>query len=87
MAAAGLGPRGRWPGPGRAWVNVADQGDVVALVKDLRTGFGPGVDCWLVDNGANAHDVRPYLTAVETGQAIVRGLDNVLSADIAGSHS
>ena len=74
-ASAGPGPRGRWPGPGRAWVNVADQGDVVALVKDLRAGFGPEVDCWLVDNGASAHDVRPYLTAVETGRAIVAGLE------------
>ena len=46
---------------------------MVALVKDLRGVFGPEVDCWLVDNGANAHDVRPYLTAVETGRAIVEG--------------
>jgi pimeloyl-ACP methyl ester carboxylesterase len=74
---AGPGPRGRWPGEGRAWVNVADQGDVVALVKDLRSEFGTEVDCWVVDNGATAHDVRPYLTAVETGQAIVRGLNSM----------
>jgi pimeloyl-ACP methyl ester carboxylesterase len=83
LAAAGPGPRGQWPGPGRAWVNVADQGDVVALVKDLRGGFGPEVDCWLVDNGANAHDVRPYLTALETGRAIVKGLDDTPLADTA----
>jgi hypothetical protein len=68
------GPRGRWPGPGRAWVNVADKGDVVALVKDLRVVFGPDVDCWVVDNGATAHDARPYLTAVQTGRAIRHGL-------------
>jgi hypothetical protein len=68
------GPRGRWPGPGRAWVNVADQGDVVALVKDLREAFGPGVDCWIVDNGATAHDARPYLTAVQTGRGIWKGV-------------
>jgi hypothetical protein len=73
--AAGAGPRGAWPGAGRAWVNVAGGGDVVALVKDLRGLFGPGVGCWVVDNGATAHDVRPYLTAVETGRAIVTGLD------------
>ena len=73
VADAGQGPRGRWPGPGRAWVNVADQGDVVALVKDLRGAFGPGVDCWVVDNGATAHDARPYLTAVQTGRAIWKG--------------
>ena len=83
-ASAGPGPRGRWPGPARAWVNVADQGDVVALVKDLRAVFGPEVDCWLVDNGANAHDVRPYLTAVETGRAIAAGLDSTLPAGTAG---
>jgi hypothetical protein len=70
------GPRGRWPGSGRAWVNVADQGDVVALVKDLRRGFGPGVDSWIVDNGATAHDARPYLTAVQTGRAIWKGVDS-----------
>jgi hypothetical protein len=79
-AQAGQGPRGRWPGPGRAWVNVADQADVVALIKDLRSGFGPGVDCWVIDNGAHAHDVKPYLTAVETGRAIVQGLDGSPSA-------
>ena len=65
------GPRGRWPGAGRRWVNVADERDVVALVKDLRQAFGAGVDCWVVDNGATAHDARPYLTAVQTGQAVV----------------
>ncbi len=69
------GPRGRWPGPGRQWVNIADQGDVVALVKDLRPLFGPGVDCWVVDNGSTAHDAIPYLTAVETGRAIRQGLE------------
>ena len=73
-ADAGQGPRGRWPGPGRAWVNVADQGDVVALVKDLRGAFGPEVDGWVVDNGATAHDARPYLTAVQTGRAIWQGV-------------
>jgi pimeloyl-ACP methyl ester carboxylesterase len=73
-AEAQPGPRGRWPGKGREWVNVADEGDVVALVKDLQVGFGPGVDCWVVDNGATAHDVRPYLTALETGQAVWKGL-------------
>ena len=71
---AGTIPRGRWPGPGRAWANVADRGDVVALVKDLRGAFGPGVDCWVVDNGATAHDAGPYLTAVQTGRAILKGL-------------
>ena len=84
-APAGSGPRGRWPGPGRSWVNIADQGDVVALVKDLRAAFGPRVDCWVVDNGAHAHDVRPYLTALETGRAIAAGLDGPPSAGPGGS--
>ena len=75
-ADAGPGPRGHWPGEGRRWANVADEGDVVALVKDLRPLFGPDVDGWLVDNGATAHDVTPYLTAEETGQAIRQGLES-----------
>lgn len=66
--------RGRWPGQGRSWTNVADEGDVVALVKDLRPAFGPDVACWLVDNGAKPHDVKPYLTARETGAAVMAGL-------------
>ena len=65
---------GRWPGEVGSWVNVADAGDVVALVKDLRPLFGDRVACYLVHNGSHAHDVRPYLTAVETGAAIAAGL-------------
>ena len=34
--------RGRGRGRVRSWVNVADEGDVVALVKDLRPLFGRG---------------------------------------------
>jgi hypothetical protein len=79
------GPRGRWPGPGRAWTNVADQADVVALVKDLRGAFGPAVDCWVVDNGATPHDARPYLTAVQTGRAILKGLDSEPPIKLGGS--
>ena len=68
------GVRGAWPGGVRSWVNVADAGDVVALVKDLRPLFGSEVACYLVHNGSHAHDVRPYLTAAETGAAIAAGL-------------
>jgi pimeloyl-ACP methyl ester carboxylesterase len=68
------GPRGGWPGAVRSWVNVADAGDVVALVKDLRPLFGEQLACYLVCNGSHAHDVRPYLTAAETGAAIAAGL-------------
>jgi len=60
---------GRWPGLVTSWTNVADSGDVVALVKQLATRFD-GVDDVLVHNGAKAHDCRPYLTAEETGRAV-----------------
>ena len=59
----GGGLMGAWPGRAQSWVNVADAGDVVALVKDLRPLFGSRVACYLVHNGSHAHDVRPYLTA------------------------
>lgn len=71
---AGSSMRGRWPREGCAWINIADEADVVALVKDLRPAFGPQLDGWIIDNGAHAHDVKPYLTAVETGRAILVGL-------------
>lgn len=61
---------GAWPGGIQTWVNVADRGDVVALVKQLRERFGGRVQDRAVDNGARAHDVGPYLTAHETGEVI-----------------
>lgn len=68
------GALGRWPGAVRTWTNVADTGDVVALVKDLRPLFGPRVGCFVVDNGARAHDVRRYLNVRETGTAVAAAL-------------
>ncbi|WP_326720016.1 hypothetical protein OHT59_11315 [Streptomyces sp. NBC_00243] len=65
---------GRWPAPVKRWANIADRGDVVALAKELAPSFGDRVTDVLVHNGARAHDVRPYLTARETGQAVVDGL-------------
>lgn len=62
---------GRWPNVS-AWTNIADRGDVVALAKELRPLFGDRVRDILIHNGAKAHDVRPYLTARETGLAICR---------------
>jgi hypothetical protein len=62
---------GRWPNVS-AWTNIADRGDVVALAKELRPLFGDQVRDILIHNGAKAHDVRPYLTARETGLAISR---------------
>jgi hypothetical protein len=72
---------GRWPaevrpgGGGLAWTNVADRGDVVALVKDLRALFGEQMGSVLVNNGAHAHDATSYLTDKLTGDAIAGGLD------------
>lgn len=66
---------GRWPGGEQlVWTNLADDGDVVALVKDLRGRFGERVHGLVVHNGAHAHDVVPYLTDQATGTAISRGL-------------
>ncbi len=66
---------GVWPGgPDLAWTNIADAGDVVALVKDLRAAFGPQVRGYLVHNGSHAHAVTGYLTARETGGAVAAGL-------------
>ena len=66
--------RGQFPACAATWTNIADTGDVVALVKRLAPLFGEQVQDLLVDNGSKAHDVSPYLTAVETGHAIAEGL-------------
>ncbi|WP_228080914.1 hypothetical protein [Streptomyces profundus] len=58
----------------RDWTNIVDRGDVVALVKELAPTFGERVRDVTVHNGARAHDVRPYLTARETGAAIATAL-------------
>ncbi len=68
------GPVGQWPGGLDTWTNVADAGDVVALVKDLRPQFSERVACFLVHNGSHAHAVGPYLTAAETGAAVAVAL-------------
>jgi hypothetical protein len=66
---------GRWPNVG-TWKNIADRSDVVALVKELRPLFGVNVTDISVHNGAKAHDMRPYLTARETGKAIRHGIES-----------
>jgi hypothetical protein len=66
--------RGVWPAPVSRWVNIADRGDVVALVKSLSSRFGDSVEDVLVHNGARAHDAIPYLTAEETGRVIATAL-------------
>jgi hypothetical protein len=65
---------GAWPSGARSWTNVADTGDIVALVRELSTCFGPKVTDLTVSNGARMHDATAYLTAVETGSAIAAGL-------------
>ncbi|MCX4856952.1 hypothetical protein OG426_37110 [Streptomyces canus] len=67
---------GRWPGADTlAWTNIVDNGDVVALVKDLRPQFGQQLRSALVHNGSHAHDATVYLTSLLTGTAIAKGLD------------
>lgn len=71
----GDGVRGRWPEAVRDWTNIADRGDVVAMVEDLRPLFGEKMCQIRVHNGSHAHDMRPYLTEKMTGAAIVAGLN------------
>jgi len=66
--------RGVWPKSVQRWHNVADAGDIVALVRDLRTRFGPNVRDHRVHNGVTMHDMTAYLTAIETGRAVAEGL-------------
>jgi pimeloyl-ACP methyl ester carboxylesterase len=65
---------GAWPGSVQRWINIADGGDIVALEKKLGDRFGIKVEDHLIHNGATAHDILPYLTAEETGDAIATGL-------------
>jgi hypothetical protein len=65
---------GAWP-PVRMWANVADTGDIVAAVEDLRPLFGAEIRQLRVHNGAQAHDMTSYLTDPGTGQLILAGLD------------
>jgi pimeloyl-ACP methyl ester carboxylesterase len=63
--------KGRWPGgDALAWTNLADDQDVVALVKNLRSRFGDRVANHIVENGSKAHDASHYLGKVECGAAI-----------------
>ena len=67
---------GMWPHVAR-WVNIADKGDLVALVKTLAPLFRREqweVQDVLVHNGWKSHDVTRYLAAVETGQAVASAL-------------
>jgi hypothetical protein len=65
---------GIWPSGIKQWVNIADSGDVVALIKELGPRFGPLVADQPVVNGAAAHDATRYLTTRELGDAVSAGL-------------
>jgi hypothetical protein len=66
--------RAMWPPRLTSWTNIADRADFVALVKRLRPVFGDAVADVEIDNGTRMHEVARYLTAAETGSAIVRAL-------------
>lgn len=66
--------RAPWPRRTRRWTNIADEGDIVANPKSLAPLFGAGILDVAVHNGSKAHDIRPYLTAAETGLAVLTGL-------------
>ena len=63
-----------WPMQLESWTNIADRADFVALVKRLRPVFGDDVVDVEIDNGTRMHEVARYLTAAETGSAIIRAL-------------
>ncbi|MGW6356961.1 antibiotic ABC transporter ATP-binding protein [Streptomyces sp. NPDC055092] len=70
--------RGAWPGGVARWTNVADPGDIVALVGELAPRFasgpGDGVADRTITNGVRMHDFERYLTAPKTGTAVAAGL-------------
>lgn len=67
--------KGQWPASIERWTNISDDGDIVALSKKLGPLFGDQLIDIRINNGSKAHDVSPYLTARETGAAILAGLD------------
>jgi hypothetical protein len=69
----GKRPVGVWPGVHR-WVNITEDGDFVALQPRLREVFGDRVTDVAICNGMGAHQVERYLSAAETGAAILAGL-------------
>lgn len=77
---APTGGIGAWPGRTELkWINIADSGDPVALVKKLNGKFGGKFAhrIWdaQVHNSVHAHSAASYLTDKLTGEAIARGLD------------
>lgn len=66
--------KGQWPGTIERWVNIADDADVVALRKALAPIYGQPIEDHKVNNQATMHDIKPYLTAHQTGHAVARAL-------------
>lgn len=64
---------GAWPQGIARWVNIADEGDIVALEKKLAPRFGP-VEDLIVHNGWKSHDAVRYLNAAATGHALANML-------------
>jgi len=65
---------GAWPGRTEYWTNIADNGDLVAMQKQLAPLFGDRVKDLLVYNGSDAHHGERYLTTMEVGEAASQGL-------------
>lgn len=65
---------GVWPEGVKRWTNIADGGDVVALVKKLAPRFGSDIVDRLTTNGASAHDAIRYLTTREAGHAVAAAI-------------
>jgi hypothetical protein len=75
LTPAPAGGKGAWPGTTRAWVNVADADDIIALRKQLGELFAASsartkVDDRLTDNGDKPHAIDRYLNAAQTGSAL-----------------
>jgi hypothetical protein len=68
--------RAAWPPAVRNWTNISGRLDFVPLVKELRPVFGDQLVDLEIDNGTRVHDVRRYLSARETGTAILSCLGN-----------
>jgi len=66
---------GVWPPGISQWTNISDVGDLVANPKRLQPLFGGDLQDISVHNGSDAHHGERYLTAVECGMAIWRGLN------------
>jgi PGAP1-like protein len=68
---------GVWPNV-QHWINIADDGDIVALVKALAPYFPVPTNASLTDfivyNGWASHSAERYLSTREAGQAVATAL-------------